>query len=293
MENNKHIIELSKLSQEDFRRWQLKLLEILVYFRDFCVEHNLKFCVAAGTCLGAVRHKGFIPWDDDVDVIMPRDDYDKLFDLWEKYADKNKFLCCKTTEKQSIGFPMMVIRNVNTTCIYEHSKDWDICQGLKIDVEHFDAVPKGNLSKFYQKTCAKALALFRAQRVPNGKSNFVKLTSKLILTVFSSPRINYKISSFLEYQIKRFDMNNAEYVSYLAGRPIKKDLFDNLIWVDFENSTMPIPQNYHEYLSIQYGNYMQLPPIDKRKPITKCLFYDLDNSYLKYKGIYYCTKNSK
>lgn len=290
---NENLISLANLSPEEFRKWQLKLLDILVYFRDFCIEHKLKFCIAAGTCLGAVRHKGFIPWDDDVDVIMPRKDYDRLFDLWEQYADKSKFQCCKTTETQSCGFPMIVIRSVNTTCIYEHSKDWNICHGLKIDVEHFDAMPRGAFNQFLQNVFAKGLALFRAQRIPNQKSKSTQTLSKILLNIFSSSKVRYKISIFCEKQIKKYNIENADYVRYLVEKPIKKEFFEELIWVDFENTTMPIPKKYHEYLSIQYGDYMQLPPVEKRKPITKCLFYDLDNSYLKYKGKYYCTNNNK
>lgn len=78
------LISVKDFTPEELRKWQLKLLEILVYFRDFCNEHNLRFWLAAGTCLGAVRHKGFIPWDDDLDVQMPREDYDKLIELWIK-----------------------------------------------------------------------------------------------------------------------------------------------------------------------------------------------------------------
>ena len=284
------LIHLSEFSQEEFRSWQLKLLDILIYFRDFCVQHDLKFCISAGTCLGAVRHKGFIPWDDDVDVIMPRKDYDKLFDLWNKYADLNKFKCCRTTENQSIGFPMMVIRSENTTCIYEHSKNWDICQGLKIDVEHLDAMPSNKFSQRKQYLCAKALALFRAQRIPNQKSVVVKFFSKLLLSIFSSTKINYKIASFLEQQIKKYDYESSELIRYLVCKPLKKEFFDEIIWVEFENTTMPIPKNYDGYLSTIYGEYMKLPPIEKRKPLTKCVFYDLENSYRKYKGIHYCVK---
>ena len=290
MDKNKKLIEIADLSPEEFRRWQLKLLDILIYFRDFCIEHNLKFFISAGTCLGAVRHKGFIPWDDDVDVCMPRKDYDKLLKIWNEYADLSKFKCCHTTKDQPIGFPMAVIRSEDTTCIYEHSKNWDICQGLKIDVEHLDGMPKEKYKQIIQYICAKALAIFRAQRLPNQKSIFVRKCSKLFLTIFRSPKINYKISSFLERQVTRYDFEKSEYVRYLGCKSHKRDFFDEVIWVDFENTTMPIPKRYDEFLRTIYGDYMQLPSEEKRKPITKCVFYDLDNSYKKYKGVYYCKK---
>lgn len=288
----KNQISLSDLSPEEFRLWQMRMLEILVYFRDFCVKHNLRFFLSAGTCIGAIRHKGFIPWDDDVDVIMPRDDYDKLLVLWNQFADTSKFECCITTEQQTIGFPMILIRSRSTTCIYEHSKNWDICHGLKIDVEHYDGMP---VSKFLQKIQyieSLAFALFRTQRVPNQKSKTIKLLSRIILFVFRSPKTCYKISRFLEKQIKKYDCNSAEYVRYLNNAPMKRDFFDNAVWVEFEGTTMPVPENYHEFLTAEYGNYMELPSVENRKPKTDCLaFYDLHNGYEKYKGLHYCKGN--
>ena len=91
--NDSRLISVKDFSSEELRRWQMRLLEILVYFRDFCEAHDLKFMLAAGTCLGAVRHHGFIPWDDDLDVQMPREDYDKLVKIWNEEADTSRFVC--------------------------------------------------------------------------------------------------------------------------------------------------------------------------------------------------------
>ena len=111
---------------------QEKQLNILKYFIKVCEKHNLQYFLVGGSTLGAIRHKGFIPWDDDIDVGMPREDYDKLVGLWDKYADKSRFRCERTDENRSVMFPMTVVRSVNTTCIYDHSVNKsDICQGLK------------------------------------------------------------------------------------------------------------------------------------------------------------------
>ena len=86
------LISVKDFSPEELRKWQFKLLDILVYFRDFCDSHGLRFFLAGGTCLGAVRHNGFIPWDDDVDVQMPRDDYEKFLEIAPKELKKEYFL---------------------------------------------------------------------------------------------------------------------------------------------------------------------------------------------------------
>ena len=81
---------------------QSKLLEILLYFQKFCQENGLGFVLAGGTCLGAVRHKGFIPWDDDVDVFMLRDDYEKLCRIWDEKADTEHYSCVRSNDRFNI-----------------------------------------------------------------------------------------------------------------------------------------------------------------------------------------------
>ena len=285
------LISVKDFSPEELRKWQLRLLEILVYFRDFCKEHNLRFYLSAGTCLGAVRHKGFIPWDDDLDVQMPRPDYDKLIEIWNKEADTSKFVCSVTTKDKCSRFPMAVVRSVNTTCIYDHSVNDDFCHGIKIDVEFLDGVPKGKIRNYWNKACAKLMALLRAQRVPNRKSSFLRALSFVILKVFPQSFL-WKVSLLLEKQLKSIPFDSdCNWVRYSGCKGAPKSCFDTTEWVDFEGYKMPIPGGYDMYLRNAYGDYMQLPPVGSRLPITDNLvFYDLDHCYLDYKGKYYCKK---
>lgn len=286
------LISVKDFTPEELRKWQLKLLEILVYFRDFCEAHNLRFTLAAGTMLGAVRHKGFIPWDDDLDVQMPRKDYEKLIVLWNKDADKSRFRCERSDADKCVKFPMTVVRSMDTTCIYDHSVNLDICQGLKIDVEFLDGVPNSRSGMIVNSLCAKLLALLRAERIPNRKSIFLKIFSAIVLSMLPSHKSRWKLSKVLERRIMKCDFDgDFNYVRYLATPMRKKSLYDGVIYADFEGYKMPIPKGYDEILKAYYGDYMQFPPEDKRKPaIDNIVFYDLDNSYLDYKGKYYCIK---
>ena len=284
------LISVKDFSPEELRKWQLKLLEVLVYFRDFCEAHNLRFFLAAGTCIGAVRHHGFIPWDDDLDVQMPRDDYDKLVDLWDKYADKSRFRVERTNKERCVGFPMTVCRSRDTTCIFDHSVDADICQGLKIDVEFLDGVPSGKWNRKFTLQCARLMALLRSERVPIHGIPKVQKQSRLILKLLPTHWIRWKVSTLLEKKIKqcKFD-SNCEFIRYISAPMRKKRLYESAVYLDFEGYKMPVPVGYDEYLRDQYGDYMKLPPESQRKPITDNLvFYDLDHSYLDYKGKYYC-----
>lgn len=285
------LISVKNFSPEELRKWQLKLLEILVYFRDFCEAHHLRFFLSAGTCLGAVRHHGFIPWDDDLDVQMPRPDYEKLISIWNKEADTSKFVCSVTTKEQSARFPMAVIRSVNTTCIYDHSVNDDICHGLKIDVEFLDGVPEGKIRDFWNKQCARLLLFFKTQRLPNRESFTRLLMSKLLLTLLPKSVMWY-LSVFFEKQIKSVPFDgDCKRVRYFSCKGAPRSCFDDVVWMDFEGEKMPIPGGYDLFLRNAYGDYMQLPPEKSRVPVTDNLvFYDLDHSYKDYKGIYYCVK---
>lgn len=286
----KKLISVKDFTPEELRKWQLKLLEILVYFRDFCEDHHIKFFLSGGTCLGAIRHKGFIPWDDDVDVVLLREDYEKLISIWNEEADTSRFVCSVSNSKQSSRFPMATIRSVNTTCIYDHSVDDDLCQGLKIDVEFLDVVPHNRISRKIHDLCEGLLGLFRTQRIPKRMSTLRTLSSKILFFIFPTNILKWKVSVWCEKYVRRFNPpKEGDYVRYLLCHTHPINLFSERVWVDFEGYKMPLVGGYDTLLKNVYGDYMQLPPENQRLPATDNLvFYDLDNSYKKYKGVYYC-----
>lgn len=287
------LISVKDFSPEELRKWQLKLLEILVYFRDFCENHNLRFYIAWGTLIGAVRHKGFIPWDDDVDVQMPREDYEKLIEIWNKEADVSKYICSVTTKDECSRFPMAVIRSKDTTCIYDYSVNDDICQGLKIDVEFFDVVPKNKIERKINDFLAKILALYRTQRLPKRQSFATTIISGFFLGICPTKKMRWLVSCLCEKQIKKYNPGgDDDYVRYYTCSSSPKSCYSDVKWVDFEGYKMPIPIGYDTILRNEFGDYMQFPPEESRKPATdNLIFYDLDHSYLNYKGKYYCVKN--
>ena len=186
---------------------------------------------------------------------------------------------------------MAVIRSVNTTCIYNHSVNDDICQGLKIDVEFLDGVPDNKIVRLYNQVLAYILALFRAQRVPERASKVKTNIARFLLWLVPAGKARWKISVFCENQIKKYKFGEQEYVRYLACalRPSKS--FIDQVYLDFEGYKMPVPAGYDAFLRAEYGDYMQFPPKEAQKPATDNLvFYDLDRSYLDYKGKYYCVK---
>ena len=226
---------------------QSKLLEILLYFQKFCQENGLGFVLAGGTCLGAVRHKGFIPWDDDVDVFMLRDDYEKLCRIWDEKADTEHYSCVRSNDRFNIRHSATEIKDNNTTFINRHSVDLDIHQGLMIDVIPLDAVPKSKWKQLWQMVDSMMYCCFNFQRLPAHKGKVTYYAEKLALTL---------VPSFKAHQ-------------------------------------MPVPEDYDKWLTISYGDYMQLPPPEERVYRHDAVFIDLEHSYKQYKGIHYCVDEKK
>lgn len=283
------------VQQIDIKQIQQKQLEILVYFRDFCRENGLNFFLAGGTCLGAKRHQGFIPWDDDVDVFMLRDDYERLRGIWEEKADTEHYGYVRSCREFNIHHSATEIKDNNTTFINRHSKDLDINQGIMIDVIPLDAVAPGKITQITQVIYAMAYCLFNFQRLPEHKGKLTFYASELALNLIRSDSLRYKIWKFCEKRLSRFDVKNCRYVaSFGEGVAIMRQQFpvewftnmDTLL--TFEGYDMPVAKNTDQYLTISYGDYMQLPPEEDRVFRHNIYFMDLNKSYKHYKGIAYC-----
>ena len=296
MKNNTHeIFDLQNASPEQLRAIQLKSLEILVYFRDFCKTHGLNFSLCGGTCIGAIRHKGFIPWDDDIDVFMLRDDYERLEELWEKYADTKKYSICRTTWENNYHQIVIAIKDNETTFINSHSKDEDIVHGVGIDVLPLDGYPDSKLQRISQVIHAMIFSLFNAQRLPDNQGKLARWMSKIILAIIPSPKIRYKLWTHSEKQMKKYNIKDCEYIAQLISGfkfmklKYPKEVFETTIDKEFEGYQMPVPAGYDTYLRMGFGNYMEYPPKEDQVAKHKVVYINLKESYKKYKGIYYCT----
>ncbi len=275
------------LSLEQIRELQLKGLEIFLYFKDFCEKHGLLFYFCGGCCIGALRNKGFVPWDDDVDVFMPRDDYEKLLELWNNFADTEKYSCLRTTKEQFVGNIFTTIVDNNTTLIKPNQEKLNIPKGVAVDVFPLDGCPAGFARKI-QKFWALIYSLYLAQLVPQNHGKVVSLIGKTLLALVTGKNLRYKIWKFAEKQMSKHKIKDCEFITELCAGPdymknkYPKEIFASGVYKEFESHMMPLPVGYDKYLKMAFGDYMNLPPKEKQVCHHDIIFMDLENSYKKY-----------
>lgn len=247
---------------------QTETLKIMKLIHKICVEQNLRYALFYGTLIGAVRHKGFIPWDDDLDIVMPREDYEKLAVYFTEHKDEllpYKLFSFNTVEK----YPYMINRICNTEFRMEAENEKDCGMGTFIDIYPLDGAGDGKDKFFNKKAWFYASMYFSKSRE---HYVHVKGFAKSIIkkTAFTLSRIlSYKIiRSKLEKLATKYPYETSEYVTVVvwgnARYFYKKVFFDDFSLVKYEDSEFYIPNNYDEILQLQYGNYMQLPPENER-----------------------------
>lgn len=277
-----------KLDTQTIEMMQQKSWEIYRYFAEFCTEHKLKFFACGGCCIGAVRHGGFIPWDDDVDLFMPRDDYNQLLKIWNKYAIP-KYRLIISTPDMITGDLMAKICDENTTLVTTYQRGKHMPHGLTMDILPLDGCPQpGSLARKIQKIYALLFSLYFSQTIPKNHGGFKAAVAKILLTIIPGKRLKYRLAKIFEKKMTKYSIADCEYLTELCSGPrymqneFPKEWFSDTKKLAFSDSEIVVPTGYNEYLSLVFGDYMTLPPEDKQVPHHEISFIDLNCSYRKY-----------
>ncbi len=285
--------ELHKYTEEQLKGMQQTNLEMATVFFDFCKENHLTTYLCGGGCIGSRRHGGFIPWDDDLDFFMPREDYEKFIRLWQSY-EPGKELALSVQSEDYIDHNLFAtLRNRNTTYIKPYQKDLDIVHGVQLDILPLDGYPDSKWQRRFQCMWALIYSLFCAQTVPEKHGGLMAAGSKVLLGIFRGKKIRYKIWSLAKKKMTKYKIADCKGITELCSGPgymknwHDKRWFADYIEVPFEDRVMPIPVGYDSYLRTTFGDYTQLPPEDDRVAHHDCVYLDLNRPYTDYKGIYY------
>lgn len=242
-------------------------LDILLSVHEFCMRHHIMYSLACGTLIGAVRHKGFIPWDDDVDIYMLRDDYNKFI---TSFHDQ-KGICRVISLDTSKEWCQPYAKVYDTRTLQTEKSNINVRGvGFGIDVFPIDAAPDSyNEWIKYEKRRVFLQRLFGMKKIVwrVGRSlskNLFLYTMKFFLLPFS---IRYMAKKIDRYSQKFNSKSTAYLAENCFGKPNNRFLnadFSSTIDIDFEGYRLKVMTGYDSYLKAFYGDYMELPPIEKR-----------------------------
>ncbi len=290
---------MGNLSSEELKKLQKINIEMAKYFVEFCKEHKLLCYLCGGGCIGTIRHKGMIPWDDDLDFFMPRKDYEKMWRLWKKDNKNSRYVLEKSDAEHVDHNLFVTIRDSETTLVKPYQKDLNITHGVALDIIPIDGYPDNKFARKLQCFWALIYSLYCAQVIPEKHGKLMSLGSKIALNLVPSKKTRYRIWRFAEKQMTKYPISKCRGITELCSGPgymknwYPKEAFEKSIFMPFEDCEMPIPVGYDAYLKIAFGDYMQMPPEEKRVGHHDALFMDLDKSYREYKGKYYKVKSKE
>lgn len=260
---------------------QEALYTILNEFDRVCKLLNIQYYLFAGTMLGAVRHNGFIPWDDDLDILMMRDDYNRFLNEADKYIDNERFYVQKEfTEHWPMFFSKMRLNG--TTCLEKyHPKDRKMHQGIYVDLFPCDNAAENSFLRKIQ---------FYASKVVISKSLYQRGYETDSLIKKSFMQVCRGLSKRFFYNVSRLEKNNNSHyvhIFYGAGSKYEKSVFprawfQSSVEVQFQDKMYPVPQQYDLLLTKLYGEYKELPPENERKCKVHAILVDLHHSYEEY-----------
>lgn len=278
-----------EFSEEERRQWNDILKGCLMKFINICEEHHLTYFCVGGTVIGAVRHGGLIPWDDDIDVAMPRPDYDRFMDICQNSNLGDYELASPAMKDYPCYFAKFCDRRTslieieNVPCLY----------GVYIDVFPIDgtAPTKEEATRLMKRfkrvgnklnACLARLTLSEYLRLATKPKEWGRMAVQTMCWLTGREFIRKRIINQLDKIARKYDFEDAKYIANYGGAWAEKEIHPKP-WVipttkmQFEGMEVNIPGNYHEYLTQMYGDYMQLPPEEKRVSHHFHAYVDLNN----------------
>lgn len=271
-----------KQLNNDLRKLQLTQLEILKIIDAFCKKNNIKYSLYAGTLLGAVRHKGFIPWDDDLDICMERTEYEKFVRIWEKTGPEGYILQNKENEP-AFTQSFTKIRKDHTTFLQQGEDIRKYHTGIFVDVFPIDRIPTNIVKKRIFLFHCMLYQLYTREFIPKESSVIVKFFTAVILKLSSKEKRKQKRKKLLN-KITRYNTNYAfntigiETIASLK-HPFSCDMLNSYIFLQFEDSEFMCFKKWDEHLKCKFGDYMQLPPEEERVWKHHPVLLDFNRNY--------------
>lgn len=252
------------LSKEQLRKAQLLLQKILDEVVRVCEENNIHYFLHYGTLIGAIRHNGFIPWDDDIDICMTRNDYDKFCSIAQEQLSDDFSLQNENTDEYYAGSYSKVILN-NTKWIENNAKETKRKYiGLFIDIFPFDMIPENKRKQKIQLISYKIINMMILAKLNYSASTSLHYRIAKVFVVFFSLKYLKKQRNKIINMYSNINSSLVTNMAFYKFSLTKRSYIENLTKHLFEGKEYFIPVEYDKMLSDAYGNYMELPPPEKR-----------------------------
>jgi len=263
------------LTSDELHRLQSVLVEMLTELDRICKKHDIRYCIIAGTLLGAVRHKGFIPWDDDLDVAMTRSEYKRFREVCKSELDTGRFFFQDDTTDPHYRWGWGRLRRLDSEFVRVGQEHLKMRTGIFLDVFPIDGVP--NFPPLRGLFTAYCFLLRKILYAEVGRISAKSMLSRVVYSALSkipAKAVFRKLETLQRYGLYR-ETKYARILTFPTpkGRPFGylRKWYIEIGKVEFEGRVFPGVKEYDKYLSYKFGDYMTLPPPDQRHwhPVSK------------------------